>query len=333
MDDTVSVRLREERLRRGLSQTQLAEMAGVSRQLVGAVEAGRHLPRVDAALGLAEALSVDVADLFGSEPEVRDVETGEPPDEGAPVRVGRVSGRLVATRAGVDGPGWGSADGLIEGGRLTMFSSLVPGPVMIGCEPGLEIIEQDLRERGLGAMAVGASSSAAIRSLDEGRAHMAVVHGANDQMPASAPTIERYRLCSWRVGLAASPDSPAGWAEAALHGNMEVIQREPGAAVQAAFVKAAVSLPPGPRSTGHIEGARMAINSGLPAVTIEPAALALGAQFHPLETHDAEVWVPGEWSADRAVEAAMGEISGQRFQKRLLGIGGYDLEHIGARAT
>ena len=333
MENTVSVKLREERQRRGLSQTQLAQMAGVSRQLVGAVEAGRHLPRVDAALGLAEALSVDVAELFGSEPEVRDVESGEPPVDGDLVRVGRVSGRLVATRARVGGGGWGSADGLIEDGRLTMFSSLVPGPVMIGCEPGLEIIEQDLRERGLGAVAVGASSSAAIRSLDEGRAHLAVVHGANDQMPASAPTVDRYRLCSWRVGLAASPDSAAGWAEAALEGHMEVIQREPGAGVQTAFLKAAVSPPSGPRSTGHIEAVKMALNSGMPAVTIEPAALALGAQFHALETHDAEVWVPGEWSSDRAVEAAMDEISGERFQKRLLGIGGYDLERIGARAT
>ena len=333
MHNVVWVRLREERLRRGLSQKQLAEMAGVSRQLVGAVESGRHLPRVDAALGLAEALSVDVAELFGPEPEVCDVESGEPPFEGALVRVGRVSGRLVATRAGVDGPGWGSADGLIEDGRLTMFSSLVPGPVMIGCEPGLEIIEQDLRERGLGALAVGASSTSAIRSLDEGRAHMAVVHGTIDQMPAWAPTIERYRLCSWRVGLAASPDSPPGWAEAALHGQIEVIQRDPGAGVQAAFERAAVSVPSGPRSSGHIEAVKMALNSGMPAVTIEPAALALGAHFHALETHDAEVWVPIEWSGDRVVEAAMDEISGQRFQKRLLGIGGYDLERIGARAT
>lgn len=329
----MTVRLREERLRRGLSQTQLAEMAGVSRQLVGAVEAGRHLPRVDAALGLAQALSVDIAELFGTEPEVRDVESGEPAVEGALVRVGRVAGRPVATPAGIEGSGWGSADGFIEDGRLTMFSSLVPGPVMIGCEPGLETIEQDLRERGLGAVAVGASSNGAIRSLEEGRAHMAVVHGAHDQMPAPAPTVERYTLCRWRVGLAASPDSSPGWAEAALQGQIGVIQREAGAGVQAAFERAAVSLPEGPLSSGHLEGVSMALNSGMPAVTIEPAALAFGAQFHALETHDAEVWVPGEWSGDRVVEAAMEEISGQRFQKRLLGIGGYDLERIGSKVT
>ena len=319
----VTVRLREERLRQGLTQTQLAEMAGVSRQLVGAVETGRHLPRVDAALGLAQALSIDVTALFGSESEVLDVVSGEPAVEGALVRVGRISGRPVSTRAGVEGSGWGSADGYIEDGRLEMFRSLLPG---------LETIEQDLREKGLGAVAVGASSNAAIRSLDEGRAHMAVVHGAQDRMPAPAPTMERYRLCSWRVGLAASPNSSPGWAEAALQGSIEVIQREEGAGVQAAFERAAAALPSGPLSRGHIEGVHMALNSGKPAVTIEPAALALGAQFHALETHDAEVWVPREWSGDRVVEAAMDEISSLRFQKRLMGIGGYDLERIGSRA-
>lgn len=308
-------------------------MAAVSRQLVGAIESGRHLPRVDAALRLAGALSVDVDDLFGASPEVRSVISGSPPNDGDLVRVGRVAGHLVVTRAGVEESGWGSADGAIEDGRLRMLSSLAPGPVMIGCEPGLEVIEQDLREGGLGALAVAASSSAAMRSLDEGRAHIAVVHAGGDRMPAAPPTIERYRLCSWRVGLAAPPDSVTGWAEEALAGRIEVIQREAGAGVQAAFERAAVSPAGGPFSSGHIDAVRMALSSGLPAVTIEPAAIAFGARFHALETHDAEIWMPGEWSGDRVVEAAMNEIAGSRFRKRLLGIGGYDLERIGTRAA
>jgi DNA-binding transcriptional ArsR family regulator/DNA-binding XRE family transcriptional regulator len=48
----------------GLTQAQLAELAGVSRQLVGAVEADRHLPRVDAAVRLAAALSTTVEELL-----------------------------------------------------------------------------------------------------------------------------------------------------------------------------------------------------------------------------------------------------------------------------
>lgn len=326
-------RLRELRLKRRLSQVELGELAGVSRQLVGAVEAGRHLPRVDAALRIAEALSVDVADLFGSEPDLREVVSGDEAGEGDLVRVGRVAGRLVVAPAGVEASGWGSADGVIEGGRLRMLNSLAPGPVMVGCEPGLEVIEQDLREGGLGALAVGASSQAAVRSLDEGRAHLAVVHGSGDLQPTGSEETDRYHLCRWRVGLAASPASASGWAEEALAGRVEVIQREAGAGVQAAFERAAVSPAPGPLSGGHIEAVSMALNTGLPAVTIEPAALALGARFHPLETHDAELWTRSEWTGDGVIEAAMNDIVGIRFRKRLLGIGGYDLERIGSRVA
>ena len=39
----------------GMSQVELAARAGVSRQLIGAAEAGRHLPRVDAALASGAA--------------------------------------------------------------------------------------------------------------------------------------------------------------------------------------------------------------------------------------------------------------------------------------
>lgn len=325
--------LRELRLGRGLSQAELAELAGVSRQLVGAIEAGRHLPRVDSALGLANALAVDVSDLFASAPDVRDVISGDPPSEGDLVRVGRVAGRSVVARAGVEASGWGNADGLIEDGRLHMLSSLVPGPVMVGCEPGLEIIGQDLREGGIGALAVGASSKASVRALHEGRAHLAVVHDRSDEMPPASPAIDRFHLCRWRVGLAASPDIAPGWEEEALSGQVEVIQREAGAGVQTAFERAAAGPTPGPASTGHIEAVKMALNTGRPAVTIEPAAIALGARFHALETHDAEVWVPSEWSGDRVVEVVMQEIAGTRFQRRLLGIGGYDLERIGSKAT
>ncbi|MBV9534199.1 MAG: helix-turn-helix transcriptional regulator, partial [Solirubrobacterales bacterium] len=56
--------LRERRLQCGLSQTELAARAGVSRQLVAAVEAGRNTPAVDAALRLARALATTVEELF-----------------------------------------------------------------------------------------------------------------------------------------------------------------------------------------------------------------------------------------------------------------------------
>jgi molybdate-binding protein len=75
------------------------------------------------------------------------------------------------------------------------------------------------------------------------------------------------------------------------------------------------------------------VTTGTPAVTIEPAARAVGAEFHPLETHDAELWVAVEWSRDRVVGEALDLLSGRRFQRRLAAIGGYDLAGCGTRVA
>ncbi len=57
--------LRLARQARGLSQQQLAGMAGVSRQAVSAVESGVSDPSLRVALALAHALGMTVEELFG----------------------------------------------------------------------------------------------------------------------------------------------------------------------------------------------------------------------------------------------------------------------------
>lgn len=63
-------RLRLARLAAGISQDQLAERVGVSRQAIAAMERGRHDPSLTVALRLAAALGSTVEELFGKEAEV-----------------------------------------------------------------------------------------------------------------------------------------------------------------------------------------------------------------------------------------------------------------------
>ena len=113
-----------------------------------------------------------------------------------------------------------------------------------------------------------------------------------------------------------------------------MIQREEGAGVQRAFEDVAASTPiPGPRVRSHLEAARRSVATGLVAVTIEPAALALDLAFHPLETHRADLLIAAGWSDDRGVAAAMNVITSDRYRRRLAGVGGYDLDGIGTRVA
>lgn len=49
---------------RNMTQEQLAEAAGVSRNTISSIECGRHVPSILHALLIADALDVDVYDIF-----------------------------------------------------------------------------------------------------------------------------------------------------------------------------------------------------------------------------------------------------------------------------
>ncbi|MEU9372661.1 helix-turn-helix transcriptional regulator [Streptomyces sp. NPDC048255] len=90
-------RVRERRLGLRWSQEELAAASGVSRQSVAAVESGRQVPSVTAALGLAAALGCSVEELFA--PSGGDVFVPVLADEGRP----EVGTPLAVARVGTTG--------------------------------------------------------------------------------------------------------------------------------------------------------------------------------------------------------------------------------------
>jgi transcriptional regulator with XRE-family HTH domain len=328
-------RLRRLREAAGLTQSELAVRAGVSRQMVGAVEAGRHLPRVDAALSLAAALGANVDELFGSVPDVVDVVSGSRPLEGTAVRLGWVGERLVSSSARTGADGWDVADGVMEGGRVVQLATARPGVVVAGCEPGLETVEHLLRQGGRGGLAVATSSAVALAALEAGLLHAAVVHGPDGGLPPPPAGVVRFHLTAWRVGLAIPFGIGSSWWSQLLAGEVEVVQREEGASVQQTFERAVggPGVVPGPRVAGHVMAARHGAAAGRPAVTIEPAARAAGTGFHPLDRHVAELWVDGRWLTDRGVEDLLDLIGSSSFRRRLETVGGYELDALGTRVA
>jgi putative transcriptional regulator len=57
-------RLRIARIEKGLTQEQLAEMAGVTRQTIGLIEAGKYNPTLKLCLKLADVTGKGLDDLF-----------------------------------------------------------------------------------------------------------------------------------------------------------------------------------------------------------------------------------------------------------------------------
>ncbi|QBI21153.1 helix-turn-helix domain-containing protein [Egibacter rhizosphaerae] len=340
---TIGARLRARRHEAGWSQVELAAAAGVSRQLVGAVEAGRHLPRVDAGAALARALGTTVEALLepGAAPVPAPV-LDEPLPDGRPVRIGRVGDRTVAAPLADRGEAWDAPDGTVEAGRVHPLPGARPGLVVVGCDPAVELAARLASGPGdPPPLALTTSTDRAVVALGRGRAHAAVVHAQEGALPRPPVSADRQRLACWRVGLAAPRDAPRGWVGEALAGRRRVVQREAGAGSQRAFVRAVAARgtsprgepPGGPRAAGHLDAARTAARLGMVAVTIEPAARALGLAFQPLETHVAELWTASAHREEGAVRA-LGEVLTQgTFQRRLAAVGGYDLQGCGERVA
>ena len=328
--------LRRARERAGLTQADLAARSGVSRQLVGAAEAGRHAPSVETALRIAQALEESVETLFGGTPDPPAIPASGLSD-GTPVAVGRVGDRhVVHALAGLvaGDAAWALPDGVVEGGVVRLMPGAEPnGLVVIGCDPVLGLCETLI---GRGAqrrmIAVSGTTGTAVAALAGRRAHAGLVHGPEGGLPVAPAGVHRVHLARWRVGVGVDAHLGAGSLEPLLDRGVPIIQREASAASQQALARAAGDRLPiaAQHASGHVDAARRAAIIGGAAVTFEPAARHHGLAFIPLETHLVELWIDDRWMDHPGATALLGLLGSDGFRGRVGLVGGYDLEGSGS---
>ena len=362
-------RLRLARQARGFSQQQVADMAGVSRQAISAIESGISDPSLRVAFALASAMGMTVETLFG---------TGDPFDAVTvrPVRPLGGKGTRVTLAAMGDGyvalplrggtasrTGFLPAGGLIaEAGGDRAKSRKVrpiapPRPTLVaaGCDPALPLLETPL---GLLDPPVAFSwlpcpSREALRLAADGLVHVAGTHlrgpgseynigPAAEMLPQGGQVIG---FCSWQEGLVLTPelaDGISGVEDAARRG-LRLVNREQGAEARSVLDRElagagidAGQLPGyGTQATGHLEVAA-AIAAGLADVGIasEPAALAYGLAFVPLTAEYFDLVIPAGQAGTREVQGLLKVLSSAWLLDQLASLPRYDParcgEHIAA---
>ncbi|MDZ7679812.1 MAG: helix-turn-helix domain-containing protein [Acidimicrobiales bacterium] len=338
----MSDRIRATREQRGWSQQELARRAGVTRQLVSSIEAGRHSPNVAAALGLAAALGATVESLFGSGPTRDGVASvdGARPGNG-PVRAAVVGDRVVTAdlaHADDDLERWDLANAVVAGDRIEWLHPGADEAVMVaGCDPMLgllaTVVEHESPHR---VIAVHRSTGRALDALAEGHVHAVVVHGPSGTLPAPPVAVRRIHLARWQVGLAGRHTPPS--LEVIAAGGTDVIQREGSAGTQQALVRALVALggdpaPPGPVASGHLDVARrlrrVATGSATAGITMEAAARAFDLAFDPIEVHTAELWIDRRFAGIPALATMVELLAGATVSRQVAALGGYDLAGTG----
>ena len=193
-------RLRLARQARGLSQQQLAGVAGVTRQAVSAVESGHSDPSLRVALGLARALGMTVEELFGPG-DLGDPVLARPvapvSSPGSRVALATVGDAFVALPLDTDLAarlGFGAAGGLMVGGGGNQIAVRPIGPprptvVVAGCDPALPLLETPLAllDPPLAFAWWPCGSGEALRLAAAGLVHAAGVHRGAPGKPATRP--------------------------------------------------------------------------------------------------------------------------------------------------
>ena len=357
-------RLRLARQARGLSQQQLAGVAGVTRQAVSAVESGHSDPSLRVALGLARALGMTVEELFGP---------GDPGDPvlarpvaavsgpGSRVALATVGDTFVALPQHADTAGrlgFGPAGGLVVSQGENQIAVRPIGPprptvVVAGCDPALPLLETPLSllDPPLAFAWWPCGSGEALRLAAAGLVHAAGVHrveppgdprdGTDARTMADIPGgTEVVGFASWREGLVVRRGTQIRGLDDVARQGLRLVNREPGAQARALLDRERLRLRLDPaelpgydsRAAGHLQVAA-AIVGGLAdaGVSSEPAALAYGLDFIPLAAERFDLVLPAKHAASREVQGLLKVLASPWLLAQLASLPGYDAARCGER--
>ncbi len=161
-------RVKEYRLRLGLSQEELAKRAGIPRTTLSAIESGRVSPSVEYALRLARVLKASVEELFGKEEEVRTLKEGffynyKAYDKWVYVGASPFEGEMP--------------DGYMKDNKAHFIrKESLPTLAIAGCDPSLKLLSAPARERGIRLLYIKYNSLKALELLERGLIHIAGMH-------------------------------------------------------------------------------------------------------------------------------------------------------------
>ncbi len=324
----------------GWSQQHLADRAGLSRQLVSAVEAGRHAPNVHAGLALARALGVTAEDLFAApRPNVVPMFGEVFAPNGSQACVTQVGNPLVV--AGIEhgvanSEQWLLSDAAIHNGNIDLLdAAIIDGLLVSGCDPAAGMLAALVgRMSSHRVVTVHASTARSIAALEAGRVHAVLVHAQSGHLPVPPVAARRFHVARWQVGIASGRAKGVPSIDELAERRHSTVQREAGAGSQQALHRAlqrvgAQPALPGPIGEGHIDVARRVAAGATAGVTMESAARAFALGFSPLEEHTVELWLDQQWSSLPAAIALIEALTSRALQSRLELVGGYDLSGCG----
>jgi molybdate-binding protein/DNA-binding XRE family transcriptional regulator len=282
------------RRKRGLSAVRLAELAGVTRQTIYAIEAGTYVPNTAVALRLARALEATVEELFtlpdtDAAPALRSehatlLPASENAGAGQPVQLCRVDKKLMA--AAPSPVAWciPAADAIVtkKRGRQGAIPVQVFEPesdftnriLVAGCDPGISVLARHVEPAGIELVLAHRNSSQALALLRDGCVHVAGTHlrdetSGESNLPAvnrlfSRNSVAVISFAVWEEGILTARGNPKNIRSVEDFGRKDVriVNREKGSGSRGLLDSRMKQLG---MDAGHVRGYDSLAQGHLPA--------------------------------------------------------------------
>jgi len=345
----------------GLSQSELARAAGITRQAVAAIESGRVQPTVGVALAIARRLEASVEELFGTREsgETLHLEHADATlDVGSRVVLANIGGRLVA-RA-IDElpplPGLVEAAGAVvsgtDGGGLRLRLLQSPASIdrtifLAGCDLGVALLARRAARHVAGQECIWLSTSneQALQELSLGRVHMAAVHVArgNDDRFAIPGTVG-FEVSGLEEGWLVARGNPLKLTGARdlLRRRARLVNRPRGSGARALLDAELRRAGIAARSIdgyrhvlpGQLDVARaIAQDFADTSIGIGAVAHAFRLDFIPLRQERCLLVVPQAYLRHPGVETVIDTLRSPSYRRDLEAIDGYDTRRTGERVV
>ncbi|MBD2771369.1 substrate-binding domain-containing protein [Iningainema tapete] len=367
-DNNLRNNLKSIRTRLGMSQQDLANIAGVTRQTISGVESGQYAPSVAITLRLAKALGCQVEDLFWLDEDLPEIEAvlakSVPSNQQVRFSLARVGGQWIAyPLIGKDAfrtemiPADGEGNSQLGTGKVQVrlldeMDKLHNTVVIAGCAPVISLWGR-AAERWHPQLRVQfnfANSMAALHSLCRGEVHIAGMHLYDPQTGEHNTPFVRdvlsgraavlITLGMWEEGLLVQSGNPLGIKTLTdlVETGGTIVNRELGSGSRMVLEQTLEqedipfdSIKGFDRIVQSHQDVALAVVSGMADAGISTASVAAthGLEFIPLRSSRYDLVILKEYLEEPPVQQLLGTLGHRLVHSQLEILGGYDTSKIG----
>ncbi|TVQ47815.1 MAG: helix-turn-helix domain-containing protein [Gloeocapsa sp. DLM2.Bin57] len=364
----LSNNLKQIRLRLGMSQQDLANLVGVSRQTIGGIESQQYAPSTSVAIRLAKALGCQVEDLFWIDQDITEITAipteSTPKGKNLRLSLARIKGNWVAhplignnafrlEMIPADGEGVYRDDSdTIKVKLLKDLEQLQHTVVLAGCTPAISLWARaaELWHPELRVHWTFDNSMNALSRLSRGEVHLAGVHLYDEETKQyNIPFVKSVlgntpavviNLGSWEEGLLIQSGNPLAIHTVAdlQQPGVKIVNRELGSGSRQVLERSLRQEGVDFDSingfdyivSGHLAVAQAVLsNQAVAGVSTASVAAAFGLDFLPLQNSRYDLVILKPYLDEAPIQQLLSTLGHRRVLSQLQALGGYDTSQTG----